>query len=140
AHRGAAVAMHHYDDGAEGARVDAAQINAGGGRAATLHADLRSVAACQRVVEWAAETLGGLDILANNAGITRNVDFLAMDEATYKDLFELNVRGYFFCAQRAASLMQSRGAARSSISPRSTRRPEYPVTSLMRRPRGQSRR
>jgi glucose 1-dehydrogenase/3-oxoacyl-[acyl-carrier protein] reductase len=61
------------------------------------------------VVERAAESLGGLDILVNNSGVTRAVDFLETTQDVYDEVFDLNIRGYFFCAQAAAQRMLRRG-------------------------------
>jgi glucose 1-dehydrogenase/3-oxoacyl-[acyl-carrier protein] reductase len=72
-----------------------------GGGAETVRGDLSEVDACRRVVDEAARKLGGLDALVNNAAVTREVPFEDTDPVVFADLFELNVRGYFYCAQRA---------------------------------------
>ena len=100
ARRGAAVAIH-YAGSEEGARATAEEVARDGGKAVALHGDLKRVAECRRVVNEAAGALGGLDILVNNAGVTRSVDFAETSEATYDEVFNLNMRGYFFCAQEA---------------------------------------
>ncbi len=61
----------------------------------------RGLADCARVVDEAAAALGGLDGLVNNAGITRELSFEDTTPELFASLFDLNVRGYFFCAQRA---------------------------------------
>ena len=53
--------------------------------------------------------MGGLDVLVNNAGVTRQANFVDITEETYNEMFDLNMRGYFFCAQRAVPLMLARG-------------------------------
>ena len=100
ARQGAAVAIH-YAGSEAGARGTVEEISRNGGRAVALHGDLKRVDECRRVVNEAAEALGGLDILVNNAGVTRSVDFAETSEVTYDELFDLNMRGYFFCAQEA---------------------------------------
>ena len=60
-------------------------------------------------MDAAAEALGGLDTLVNNAGVTRTLDFLDTDEETYDSVFDLNMKGYFFLARRAVPLMMERG-------------------------------
>ncbi|MCA1847750.1 MAG: SDR family NAD(P)-dependent oxidoreductase, partial [Actinobacteria bacterium] len=96
ARRGADVAVHYAhtepDETVE-------EIEGSGKRASTVQGDLSKVAECERVVEEAADSLGGLDVLVNNAGITRALDFLETDEATYDEVFDLNMKGYFFCAR-----------------------------------------
>jgi glucose 1-dehydrogenase/3-oxoacyl-[acyl-carrier protein] reductase len=112
ARQGAAVALHYAHSGA-GAREAAAAIEREGGRAVALEGDLRHVDACRRVVDEAARALGGLDILVNNAGVTRALDFGDTTPAIYDEVFDLNMRGYFFCAQQAVSHMLAHPAARA---------------------------
>ena len=106
ARRGAAVAVHHAgtDPG-----ETLAEIAALGGRATSTQGDLGRVDDCGRVVEEAASALGGLDLLVNNGGITREVEFVETSQATYDELFDVNMRGYFFCAQRAVAHMERAG-------------------------------
>ncbi len=74
-----------------------------------LQGDLKQVAECRRIVNEAAEALGGLDILVNNAGVTREAAFGETSEETYNEVFDLNMRGYFFCAQEALPHLLRRG-------------------------------
>ena len=100
ARQGAAVAVHYA--GSEGGALETvAAIERDGGRAIALRGDLREVGECRRVVDEAARALGGLDLLVNNAGVTLTRDFAETGEGDYDDVFALNMRGYFFCAQRA---------------------------------------
>jgi glucose 1-dehydrogenase/3-oxoacyl-[acyl-carrier protein] reductase len=70
--------------------------------AVAVRGDLADVAECERVVDEAAAALGGgLDGLVNNAGITRELAFEDTTPDLFAALFDLNVRGYFYCAQRA---------------------------------------
>lgn len=108
ARRGAEVAIH-YPPFEGNADETARTVGELGQRAFTISGDLTQVAECRRVVDEAAERLGGLDILVNNAGVTRDRSFLDTDEAAYNEQFDLNVRGYFFCAQRAVSRMVEDG-------------------------------
>jgi glucose 1-dehydrogenase len=73
-----------------------------GGLAFAVRGDLARVEDCRLVVDEAAAALGGgLDGLVNNAGITRELPFERTSPAEFDALFDLNLRGYFFCAQRA---------------------------------------
>jgi NAD(P)-dependent dehydrogenase (short-subunit alcohol dehydrogenase family) len=71
------------------------------GTCVAVGGDLSDVDECRRVVDEAAAGLGGLDGLVNNAGVTREVAFEDTDPATFGALFDLNMRGCFYCAQRA---------------------------------------
>jgi glucose 1-dehydrogenase/3-oxoacyl-[acyl-carrier protein] reductase len=106
AREGAHVAVH-YAHSAAGAEETAAEIRALGRTAAVVRGDLAVVADCRRVVDDGAAALGGLDIVVNNGGITRTADFAAMSEEDYDEVFDINMRGYFFCAQRALPHLDS---------------------------------
>jgi NAD(P)-dependent dehydrogenase (short-subunit alcohol dehydrogenase family) len=75
-----------------------------GGRATAVRGDLADAADCARVVAEAAEHLGGLDGLVNNAGITRELAFEETGPDELATLLDLNLRGYFLCAQQAVTL------------------------------------
>lgn len=105
ARQGAQVAVH-YAGSAEGAEQTVAEITALGGSAFTIQGDLRRVPECKRVVESAIEGLGGLDILINNAGVTRAQPFEDTTEELYDEMFDLNIKGYFFCAQYALPALE----------------------------------
>jgi glucose 1-dehydrogenase/3-oxoacyl-[acyl-carrier protein] reductase len=104
--RGAEVAVHYAHTEPE---ETVSQIEKLGARAATIQGDLSKVADCERTVDTAAEALGGLDTLVNNAGVTKTLDFLDTDEKTYDSVFDLNMKGFFFLARRAVPFMMERG-------------------------------
>lgn len=60
---------------------------------------------------------GGLDILANNAGITCDGFLLKMTEDQWDQLMDVNLNGVFNCCQCAARMMSGSGMVKSSISP-----------------------
>ena len=105
---GADVAIH-YAHSEKDAGETAAEVERLGGRPALVQGDLGKTAECERVVDEAAGALGGLDVLINNAGVTRALGFLETDEATYDEMFDLNIKGYFFCARRAVPFMLEAG-------------------------------
>jgi glucose 1-dehydrogenase/3-oxoacyl-[acyl-carrier protein] reductase len=106
ARSGADVAVHYaHTEPDETVR----EIEGSGRKAPAVQGDLSRVAECERVVEEAADSLGGLDVLVNNAGVTRALDFLETDEATYDEVFDLNMKGYFFCARKAVPHMLEAG-------------------------------
>lgn len=109
AQRGVRVAVHYAHSGA-GAEETVRQITEAGGEAFLVSGDLRFVPECQRVVDEAIAGLGGLDILVNNSGVTRATPFLETTEAIYDEQFDLNIKGYFFCAQRALGQMLKAGS------------------------------
>lgn len=108
ARRGAAVVVH-YAHSEKGAKETVEEIVRQGGRAMAVGGDLSKVSECCRVVDEAAAFLGGLDILVNNGGVTRTVPFLETSEETYNEVFNINIQGYFFCAQQALQHILRRG-------------------------------
>ena len=64
----------------------------------------------------AADELGGVDVLVNNAGLFRGVPFLEVTSDDYDLLMDVNVKGVFFAAQAAARRMAGRGGAIVNIS------------------------
>jgi NAD(P)-dependent dehydrogenase (short-subunit alcohol dehydrogenase family) len=105
ARQGAKVGLH-YAHSAKGAHEAIGEIKQFGGVAVAVPGDLGQVSACRRVVDEVAEALGGVDILVNNSGVTRADHFQYVTEEMYNDVFNLNMRGYFFCAQQAVTYMQ----------------------------------
>src|SRR5215210_3262857 len=105
ARRGSEVAVHYAHTEPEDT---VSEIEKVGAKAAKVQGDLSKVGDCERTVDAAAEALGGLDTLVNNAGVTKTLDFLDTDEETYDSVFDLNMKGYFFLARRAVPLMMER--------------------------------
>jgi glucose 1-dehydrogenase/3-oxoacyl-[acyl-carrier protein] reductase len=106
ARQGADVAVHYaHTEPAETVE----EIERARRKSAIVQGDLSVAAECERVVDEAARALHGLDVLVNNAGVTRALDFLDTDEATYDEVFDLNMKGYFFCARKAVPFMLEAG-------------------------------
>jgi 3-oxoacyl-[acyl-carrier protein] reductase len=107
---GAHVAIHYSRNGA-GAEAVAAAVRSSGGTALALQGDLLDRAAPAFLVERAAQALGGLDVLVNNAG-----DMFGrrrLDEASDEDfdkVIGLNVHAAFAVCRAAAPLMRAQRA------------------------------
>jgi NAD(P)-dependent dehydrogenase (short-subunit alcohol dehydrogenase family) len=86
------------------------RVAAAGAEAAAVRGDLSDVGVCRRVVDEAAERLGGLDALVNNAGVTREAPFEETGPELFGSLVDLNLRGYFLCAQRAVAHFGATGS------------------------------
>lgn len=110
ARQGAHVALHyaHQADGAHEAMQEIRRMGLEN-KVLTVQGDLSQVSECRRVVDAVTQAWDGIDILVNNAGVTSARDFLTVDEETYNQVFHLNMRGYFFCAQQAVRSMLRRG-------------------------------
>ena len=108
AREGADVVLHYASNraGAESAAAACARL---GVRAFTRGADLGSPQACLGLIDEAVSSLGGLDILVNNSGVTEKADFLSVTPEDFDRLYHINIRGQFFCAQQAVRHMRSAG-------------------------------
>jgi 2-dehydro-3-deoxy-D-gluconate 5-dehydrogenase len=90
----------------------AERIEAMGRRCLRVEAELGSTAACRDIVEQVASGLGGLDILVNNAGTIRRREALAVSEADWDAVMDVNLRTVFFLSQAAARHMIPRGGGK----------------------------
>ena len=107
---GADVALNWLDD-EDAAREVAGAIVAHGRRAVTIQADMAKLDEVREMVAVVVSELGGIDILVNNAGVFPRVDFLAMSEADWDFVHDVNLKGAAFCAQAAAQAMIAAGRA-----------------------------
>ncbi len=98
---GWAVAVH-YSKSEAGARALVAEINAGGGRAAALDADLADEARTAQLIERASAALGPLTLLVNNAAAFERDDALTATRAGWDLHMETNLRAPFVLTQAFA--------------------------------------
>lgn len=79
-------------------------------RAVAVPGDLATVDGCSRIITQAAERLGGLDVLVNNAGICPLSYLMDVTEEHWDQLIAVNLRAAFFCSKFALPhLRSSRG-------------------------------
>jgi len=104
AENGANVAINWLDDEAA-AREVAAAVTGHNRRALTIQADMAKLDEVREMVDAVVAEFGGIDILVNNAGVFPRVDFLAMTEADWDFVHDVNLKGAVFCAQAAAKAM-----------------------------------
>ena len=81
-----------------------------GRKAVPLALDVRDVAQVSRAVNAAADQLGGLTILVNNAGVEEVKPALEVTEELWDKILDTNLKGAFFCAQAAAKRMAAGGS------------------------------
>ncbi|HET9224793.1 MAG TPA: SDR family NAD(P)-dependent oxidoreductase, partial [Roseiflexaceae bacterium] len=116
---GAAVAIWDMLEQA-GAEI-AAEIEAQGGRALFCRANVTSQADIEAAVTRTLECYGRIDILINNAGITRDSQLVKvkdgeitgkMSEADFDAVIAVNLKGVFLCTQAVAPVMIRQGYGR----------------------------
>ncbi|MBW3623009.1 MAG: glucose 1-dehydrogenase [Armatimonadetes bacterium] len=83
-----------------------------GGRAVLLPADLGEVDACQKLIRWAHEALGRLDVLVNCAGMNRRKPIEAVTPDDYDTIMAVNLRSVFFLSQAAYPIMKAQGGGK----------------------------
>lgn len=103
AKQGAKVAVTDIDEGQCQIVVD--EIISAGGEALCFKMDVSNLNEINSVFDKIIEKWGKLDILVNNSGIYAPVMALDMNEADWDRTIDINLKGYFFCAQRAAKEM-----------------------------------
>ncbi len=86
------------------------QLNAAGLQTAVLQGDLSQPQEAEALVQGAAELFGGLDVLVNNAGISRTGLFTDFTPAQWREVQAVNLDSVFYCARAAAKLMIPRQA------------------------------
>ena len=80
-------------------------ITENGGAASVYKADVSDPEQVKKMMRDVAKEYGGIDVLVNNAGIVRDEYLLMLNAETLDKCFELNVKGYFYCAQQAVLKM-----------------------------------
>lgn len=76
-------------------------VQAAGARAVAVQADVASAQAASWLIASAREAFGGVDVLVNNAGITRDKLAARMGEDEFEQVVAINLTGAFLCAREA---------------------------------------
>jgi len=94
------------------AEATAETIMAGQRRAMAVQADVGNLDDIDGMVRQALAKFGQIDILLNNAGVTRRADIMDITEADWDRIHRVNAKGVFFCLQRVAREMIPRRSGR----------------------------
>lgn len=81
------------------------QIKAAGGSVVAVQADVGDLAQHERIIAAARDGFGRLDILVNNAAMTRREPFLEATAEGWDRTVDVNLKGVYFLSQAAACLM-----------------------------------
>jgi NAD(P)-dependent dehydrogenase (short-subunit alcohol dehydrogenase family) len=109
--RGVDVAFS-YARSRDEAEAGAARVRAAGRKGITIAANLTDPAACARLVDAAAHSLGRLDILLNMASVYVQKPFDALTVADWDAVHHVDLRAAFLCSKAAAPHMRLRGGGR----------------------------
>lgn len=86
-----------------------AKVEAAGGQAVGVQADVSKSVDLHAMVRTAVDTYGRLDVLINNAGIETRTSLLDTTEADYDKVMAINMKSAFFGSQAAAKQFISQG-------------------------------
>ncbi|KAI9169203.1 hypothetical protein LWI28_008867 [Acer negundo] len=84
------------------------EIEEYGGQALTFGGDVSKEADVESMIKTAIDAWGTVDILINNAGITRDTLLMRMKKSQWQDVIDLNLTGVFLCTQAAAKIMMKK--------------------------------
>lgn len=107
AKEGAKVAVNYAGNEAAANEVKA-EIEALGGEAILIRADVADGAACEAMVDEVVKAFGQLDILVNNAGITRDGLLIRMKEEDYDAVLLTNLKSVFHLTKLAGKRMMKK--------------------------------
>jgi NAD(P)-dependent dehydrogenase (short-subunit alcohol dehydrogenase family) len=95
----------------EGAGQSAAMLAAEGAKAIGVAADVSSESDVQRVIDAAIERFGAIDILVNNAAISKSLTMTPFEQLTvgeWRRMLDVNTIGVFLCCRAVAPHMRAR--------------------------------
>ena len=95
----------NYAGSAAAAAETAALCEEKGVKAITVQADVSTAQGADALFEAAMAAFGRVDVLVNNAGITRDGLILRMTEEDFDQVIATNLKGAFLCAKKAARIM-----------------------------------
>jgi 3-oxoacyl-[acyl-carrier protein] reductase len=90
----------------------AGEITVQGGKALAVAGDVSRRGDVERIVQETVAAFGPVDVLVNNAGITRDAMAAKMTEEQWDAVLDVNLKGTFLCAQAVLPAMRERGWGR----------------------------
>lgn len=109
AEEGAHVVLADVDD-TKGKEVVTA-IKEKKGDAIFVQTDVRKVESIERLIDQTIDQFGRIDILINNAGVSKFKSFFELSVEEFDDVINTNLRSVFLCSQAAAKKMRVTGGA-----------------------------
>lgn len=98
-----------YTNNEAAAKETAAEIEKTGVKALAVKADVSNESDVNALVQAARDAFGPIEVLVNNAGITRDGLLLRMSEKDISDVLDTNLKGAFFCTKAVLKdMMKSR--------------------------------
>jgi 3-oxoacyl-[acyl-carrier protein] reductase len=91
--------------GSEAINETTEEFKAAGYNVIATTGDVRNYEDVEKMMSQAVETFGSLDILINNAGITKDTLLIRMSENDWDSVIDINLKGAFNCTKAAAKIM-----------------------------------
>ena len=107
ARNGASVVVN-YNSSPDPAGELVAEIQAAGGQAVAIQADVSDFAAAQALIKATLDAYGQIDILVNNAGTTRDMLLMMMKEDDWDTVIDTNLKSVYNCCKAAVRPMLRR--------------------------------
>jgi len=111
ASEGAKVAINYQSNDAKAKEV-ADEINKNGGTCILAKANLADPKEARAMVQRVADQFGHLDVLVNNAGITRDKQLRKMTDEDWLEVIQTNLNAVFFCTSAAIPIMTAQSYGR----------------------------
>jgi 3-oxoacyl-[acyl-carrier protein] reductase len=111
ASEGAKVVVN-YARSSTAAEEIVAEITNAGGEAMALQADVSQADQVENLISETQKKWGRIDVLVNNAGITRDTLLLRMKPEDWQAVIDLNLTGVFLCTRAVSKLMLKQRAGR----------------------------
>jgi len=108
---GAKVVVN-YASSSEAAQLVVTEITEAGGNAIALQADVSKLEQVDALVNGTLEKFGRVDVLVNNAGITRDTLLLRMKPEDWQAVIDLNLTGVFLCTRAVSKIMLKQKSGR----------------------------
>jgi len=108
---GAKVALNFATNSAKAESVKA-EIEAAGGTAILVQGDVSELSVVNELIKRVVDEWGRVDILINNAGITRDNLLLKMSEDDFNRVISTNLKGVFNCTKAVTKLMMKQRGGR----------------------------
>lgn len=116
AEKGFDIAVN-YNSNEEAAQRTVNEITALGRKAAAYKADTSDLKQVQDMFRAAFKEFGSIDVLVNNAGVVNDAYLLMLSTESLQKSLDINIKGYFNCAQQAAlKMMKNRSGKIINIS------------------------
>ena len=111
ASQGAKVVVN-YARSSDAAEATVQEITAAGGEAIAIQADVSQGEAVDNLIKLTLEKFGRIDVLVNNAGITKDTLLLRMKPEQWQAVIDLNLTGVFLCTKAVSKTMLKQRSGR----------------------------